>query len=582
MGVERLGRLAERVARLERALVGVGDDRPGPELLVDPVDGRLHAPLVQPEHQAEREEVLGQVLLLAGHVEPVERALVERRDRDLEDGVGLERAVGQRIARVGRLVEVLLGERVAVDDQRAAGRQVADVGLERGRVHRHEDVRLVARRVDLGRREADLEARDPGQRAGRRPDLRREVGQGADVVAEDRGRPGELGPGQLHPVAGIAGEADGDALQFLDVRAELRVGGCHAPSGSFMRWLRPGWEVEQLLRERLGQVLDDVRLADDADEMARLVDERHVPVATGLHQDDRVADRLVQVQGARLGGHERLDRLAQVHLTADDPPEDVTLGQDAGEAAVGLADEDGIARPGPLDRSQAIGQRGARRDRHGLIAAEHPEAFIGDRWHAADDGGFGEFTHATSVSLRGVRPTGGGGWTGPATAADRRRRPAMMRGTRGRRLDRHAGRRRQAADGTPSRPRDRVGRGRRRELRVRVDLRHAQLRRGPGLADAARLAVRHRGRARLAVGRRVGVASPVHPAAVAPPAGRDPRRWGRCTRPTPRPTTRASRRSRRPSPASSSTSTRSSWRSCPFASRPACPAAGRGSRWCWR
>ena len=104
-------------------------------------------------------------------------------------------------------------------------------------------------------------------------------------------------------------------------------------------------------------------LADDADEMARLVDERHVPVATGLHQDDRVADRLVEVERARLGGHERLDRLAQVDLTADDPPEDVTLGQDAGETAVGLADEDRIAGPAALDRSQAIGQRGARRRR---------------------------------------------------------------------------------------------------------------------------------------------------------------------------------------------------------------------------
>ena len=40
-------------------------------------------------------------------------------------------------------------------------------------------------------------------------------GQGADVVAEDGGGPGELRPGELHPVAGIAGEADGDALELL-------------------------------------------------------------------------------------------------------------------------------------------------------------------------------------------------------------------------------------------------------------------------------------------------------------------------------------------------------------------------------
>ena len=42
------------------------------------------------------------------------------------------------------------------------------------------------------------------------------VGQRADVVAEDGGGPGELGAGELHAVAGVAGEADGDAVELLD------------------------------------------------------------------------------------------------------------------------------------------------------------------------------------------------------------------------------------------------------------------------------------------------------------------------------------------------------------------------------
>ena len=42
VGVEDLGRLAERVAGLERALVGLGDDRSGAELRVDPGDRRVH------------------------------------------------------------------------------------------------------------------------------------------------------------------------------------------------------------------------------------------------------------------------------------------------------------------------------------------------------------------------------------------------------------------------------------------------------------------------------------------------------------------------------------------------------------
>ena len=77
-------------------------------------------------------------------------------------------------------------------------------------------------------------------------------------------------PGQLHPVAGVAGEADRDALELLDVRTELRrPGGRHPPSGCLHPLVRPRRQVEQLLGERLGQVLDDVRLADDPDEPAR-------------------------------------------------------------------------------------------------------------------------------------------------------------------------------------------------------------------------------------------------------------------------------------------------------------------------
>ena len=116
-------------------------------------------------------------------------------------------------------------------------------------------------------READLEARHAGQRAGRRPDLGREVGQRADVVAEDGGGPRELRPGQLHPVAGVAGEADRDPLELLDLGLRL-LGGASRAFRLLHALVRPRREVEQLLRERLGEVLDDVDLADDADQVA--------------------------------------------------------------------------------------------------------------------------------------------------------------------------------------------------------------------------------------------------------------------------------------------------------------------------
>src|SRR5262245_26182838 len=59
-----------------------------------------------------------------------------------------------------------------------------------------------------------------------------------------------------------------------------------APSCAFRllhALVRPGREVQQLLRERLGQVLDDVGLPDDADEAPVRGHDRHVPVPAGLH-----------------------------------------------------------------------------------------------------------------------------------------------------------------------------------------------------------------------------------------------------------------------------------------------------------
>jgi hypothetical protein len=79
----------------------------------------------------------------------------------------LERVVLERAAVVADLGQVPLGELVGVDDQVAAPRQVLDVGLQRGGVHRDEDVRRVARREDVVVGELQLEARYPGERAGR-------------------------------------------------------------------------------------------------------------------------------------------------------------------------------------------------------------------------------------------------------------------------------------------------------------------------------------------------------------------------------------------------------------------------------
>jgi hypothetical protein len=67
-----------------------------------------------------------------------------------------------------------------------------------------------------------LKTADAGQAAGGSTNFSGEVGERRDVVADDGGGIGELGAGQLHTVAGVAGEAYGYGFDFFEVLFNLR------------------------------------------------------------------------------------------------------------------------------------------------------------------------------------------------------------------------------------------------------------------------------------------------------------------------------------------------------------------------
>ena len=125
----------------------------------------------------------------------------------------LSDAVFERIGFVAGLLEAFAFEGVAVDDQDAARAQVAEVRRQRRRVHRHQGVDRVAGRVDVVAGEMDLETADAGQRALRRANFGREVGERGDVVAHQGRRVGELRAGQLHAVARVAAEPNGGFVE---------------------------------------------------------------------------------------------------------------------------------------------------------------------------------------------------------------------------------------------------------------------------------------------------------------------------------------------------------------------------------
>ena len=215
-GAKHLGGLAEVVAGSDDAAVRLGDVRCLAKAFLDPFQRRLDRSLEQPRGQPEGEEVARPHHGAGGQAHFVQSVDGQLGDADLEDLVAVERAVGERVGCEFGLAEVLLGELLLVDDQDAVRRKVGDVDLEGGGIHRHQHVWLVARREDVVTREVQLEAAHAGQGSGGRADLGGEVGQGAEIVSRQGALVGEVHPGQLHAVAGVAGETNDHLVPFFD------------------------------------------------------------------------------------------------------------------------------------------------------------------------------------------------------------------------------------------------------------------------------------------------------------------------------------------------------------------------------
>ena len=201
------------MAGVERGDIGLGQLGRLGELGAQPVDDRLAVAVEHPERQPERPHILAAQGFLVAEAERLHRVEGELRDVEPDHLPFGERVVVERIGLVAGLGEVARAELALVGDDQAAGLQVGDIGLQRRRVHRHQHVGRVAGGLDRRRAEIDLEGGDAEGRALRRADLGREIREGGEIVAGERGRQGELAAGQLHAVAGIAGEADHHRLE---------------------------------------------------------------------------------------------------------------------------------------------------------------------------------------------------------------------------------------------------------------------------------------------------------------------------------------------------------------------------------
>ena len=146
------------VARLEGPQVRLGHGRELAELLGDPLATRLHRPIKELIEQPECEEVLAATLRLDVELDTLERGKGQGGDRESAEPKAIrQRRVVEGIFVVACLGKFLLVERVLVDEQLPAGLEPPQVDLERRRVHGHQHVGAVTRRMGLFAGEAELE-----------------------------------------------------------------------------------------------------------------------------------------------------------------------------------------------------------------------------------------------------------------------------------------------------------------------------------------------------------------------------------------------------------------------------------------
>ena len=203
----QFGRLAIGMARVERGNIGLGQLRRLGELGLEPVNDRLARTIEHPEREPKRPHILAAERFLVAKAERLHRIHRQLGDVERQKLPLRQRPVGQRRHIITCLGEIARAELTLIGDDQAAGLERSDIRLERRRVHRDQHVGLVARRLDGGRSEVDLECRDAEQRPLRRPDLRRKIREGRQVVpCQCRGQR-ELPARQLHAVATVTRKA---------------------------------------------------------------------------------------------------------------------------------------------------------------------------------------------------------------------------------------------------------------------------------------------------------------------------------------------------------------------------------------
>jgi len=207
---------AEIVPGLERPLVGFNDLGARFELVLDKLDGIFHRAVVQPVEQSQGKHVGGAGHYLAAEPQTLQRPFHHKDHIDAHHGMFGQGIIFQGVGLPLSQLQIALVKGGTVGDYDPVRAQLREVDFQGGRIHYYQHVGSVPWSLDIFPAELDLVGTHTGQGTSRGADFGGIVRQGGQVVPYDSGRLSELAASQLHPIAGITGEPDGDLVDFLD------------------------------------------------------------------------------------------------------------------------------------------------------------------------------------------------------------------------------------------------------------------------------------------------------------------------------------------------------------------------------
>ena len=207
------------VTGVDSALVGLGHERIFlSELALQVLFSMVFGTVVYPEADAQCKHVLALDHRFVVKLHVGQRLAGHGRDVGRHDIIVRQSKLLDRIERCeARLADVILGKRVAVEDDRRTRFEPLAIGLQRRGVHRNQHVAVIARVVDAIRTEMHLKARYARYRTLRSANLGRIVGERRNAVAQQSRCVRKECTRKLHAVARIARKTNHDILQLLYV-----------------------------------------------------------------------------------------------------------------------------------------------------------------------------------------------------------------------------------------------------------------------------------------------------------------------------------------------------------------------------